>query len=186
MASDETNGSGLTAEEKFDSGLNRLRAAVSGANDGIVSVAGLVMGVAGAGAERNEILIAGTAAVVAGAISMGGAEFTSVSAARDSEVAHGRAGAQTSSKPLAAARSSALAFSAGSILPLVAILGPWQPYRLPATVVAVVMSLVVTGYWAAKTGKSRVLPSILRNVIVSLITMAAAYGIGALLGVGLS
>jgi vacuolar iron transporter family protein len=174
-----------TAEAVFDSGLNRLRAAVSGANDGIVSVGGLVMGVAGAGAGRNEIIVAGVAAAVAGAVSMGGAEYTSVSAARDSEIAHGRENAGTRGKPWAAARSSALAFTIGSILPLVAILGPWQPFRVPATVLAVVASLVVTGYWAARTGKSRVLPSIIRNVTVSLLTMGAAYAIGALLGVSL-
>jgi vacuolar iron transporter family protein len=185
MSSEQVNGNGLIADEQLDNNLNRLRAAVSGGNDGIVSVAGLVMGFAGAGAGRSEILVAGVAAMVAGSISMGGAEYTSVSAARDSEVAHGRAGAQARSKPLSAARSSALAFIAGSILPMVAILGPWQPYRIPATVVSVVLSLVITGYWAAKTGKSRVLPSIVRNVVVSLITMGAAYAIGALLGVGL-
>jgi vacuolar iron transporter family protein len=174
------------ADDELDSRINWLRAAVSGANDGIVSVGGLVMGVAGAGAGRNEIIIAGVAAAVAGAISMGGAEYTSVSAARDSEIAHGRINSGTRGKPWAAARSSALAFTVGSVLPLVAILGPWQPYRVPATVFAVVVSLVITGYWAARTGKSRVLPSIIRNVTVSILTMGAAYAIGALLGVTLS
>jgi VIT1/CCC1 family predicted Fe2+/Mn2+ transporter len=68
------------------------------------------------------------------------------------------------------------------VLPLVAILGPWQPYRIVATVGAVVVSLVMTGYWAARAGKSKVLRSIVRNVVVSLLTMGIAYLIGAILG----
>lgn len=181
----DSNEASSAENAALDSSLNRLRAAVSGANDGIVSVGGLVMGVAGAGAGRNEIVIAGVAAAVAGAISMGGAEFTSVSAARDSEIAHGREQPSTRSKPWIAAQSSALAFAAGSILPLVAILGPWQSYRVVATVMAVVTALVLTGYLAARTGKSRVLPSIVRNVAVSLLTMGVAYAIGTALGVSL-
>jgi VIT1/CCC1 family predicted Fe2+/Mn2+ transporter len=170
------------ADAELDGRLNRLRAAVSGANDGIVSVGGLVMGVAGAGAGRTELIVAGVAAAVAGAISMGGAEYTSVSAARDSEIAHGRESKTTRRKPWVAAQSSAAAFAIGSVLPLVAILGPWQPYRIVATVGAVVVSLVITGFWAARAGKSRVLPSIVRNVVVSLLTMGIAYLIGAILG----
>lgn len=67
--------------------LNSLRAAVLGANDGIVSVAGIVVGVAGATAQRGPIFTAGLAAVVAGAISMALGEFVSVSSQRDSEKA---------------------------------------------------------------------------------------------------
>jgi hypothetical protein len=67
--------------------LNWLRAGVLGANDGIVSTAGLVLGVAGAAADSKTILIAGVAATVAGSISMAGGEYTSVSAQRDSEIA---------------------------------------------------------------------------------------------------
>ena len=51
--------------------LNWLRAGVLGANDGIVSVAGIVMGVAGATAERSPVFVAGLAGLVAGALSMG-------------------------------------------------------------------------------------------------------------------
>jgi vacuolar iron transporter family protein len=67
--------------------LNWLRAGVLGANDGIVSTAGIVMGVAGATVESGPILIAGVAALVAGSISMAGGEYASVSAQRDSEIA---------------------------------------------------------------------------------------------------
>lgn len=65
--------------------LNWLRAAVLGANDGIVSVAGLVMGVAGATTDRHTILVAGLAGLVAGALSMAAGEYVSVSTQRDTE-----------------------------------------------------------------------------------------------------
>lgn len=67
--------------------LNWLRAGVLGANDGIVSVAGIVVGVAGATAERTTILTAGIAGLVAGAFSMVGGEYVSVSTQRDTEQA---------------------------------------------------------------------------------------------------
>jgi len=80
------------AGEPHDSGaasvlLNWLRAAVLGANDGIVSTAGLVMGVAGATTDRQAILIAGLAGLVAGALSMAAGEYVSVSTQRDTEQA---------------------------------------------------------------------------------------------------
>lgn len=65
--------------------LNWLRAGVLGANDGIVSVAGIVVGVAGAGAGRPAVATAGLAGLVAGALSMAGGEYVSVSTQRDTE-----------------------------------------------------------------------------------------------------
>jgi VIT1/CCC1 family predicted Fe2+/Mn2+ transporter len=65
--------------------LNRLRAAVLGANDGIVSEAGLVVGVAGATTDRSALLTAGLAGLVAGAVSMSLGEYISVSSQRDAE-----------------------------------------------------------------------------------------------------
>jgi VIT1/CCC1 family predicted Fe2+/Mn2+ transporter len=73
--------------ESFGARLNWLRAGVLGANDGIVSTAGLVMGVAGATSDRTAILVAGLAGLVAGAISMAAGEYVSVSTQRDSELA---------------------------------------------------------------------------------------------------
>jgi VIT1/CCC1 family predicted Fe2+/Mn2+ transporter len=64
-----------------------LRAAVLGANDGILSTAALVVGVAAARTGRNDVLIAGIAAVVAGALSMAVGEYVSVSSQRDAEAA---------------------------------------------------------------------------------------------------
>ncbi len=67
--------------------LNWLRAGVLGANDGIVSVAGIVVGVAGATAARGPIFTAGLAGLVGGAVSMALGEYVSVSSQRDSETA---------------------------------------------------------------------------------------------------
>ncbi|WP_255364201.1 VIT family protein [Frigoribacterium sp. MCBA15_019] len=65
--------------------MNWLRAGVLGANDGIISTAGLVVGVAAVGASRGPIVIAGVAGLVAGAVSMALGEYVSVSAQRDTE-----------------------------------------------------------------------------------------------------
>jgi vacuolar iron transporter family protein len=76
----ESHGSGLNAR------LNWLRAGVLGANDGIVSVAGLVVGVAGVTTDRGPLFTAGLAGLVAGAVSMALGEYVSVSSQRDSEL----------------------------------------------------------------------------------------------------
>ena len=65
--------------------LNWLRAGVLGANDGIISTAGLVVGVAGATTEIGPIVTAGVAGLVAGAVSMALGEYVSVSSQRDAE-----------------------------------------------------------------------------------------------------
>jgi VIT1/CCC1 family predicted Fe2+/Mn2+ transporter len=72
-------------EEGISQRLNWLRAGVLGANDGIVSTAGIVVGVAGATSDRTAILVAGVAGLVAGALSMAAGEYVSVSTQRDSE-----------------------------------------------------------------------------------------------------
>ena len=64
-----------------------LRAAVMGANDGIVSTASLIVGVASAGADRSAVLVAGMAALIAGAMSMAAGEYVSVSSQSDTEKA---------------------------------------------------------------------------------------------------
>lgn len=72
---------------RHESKLNWLRAAVLGGNDGIVSMAGLVVGVAGATNSLIVILTAGIAGIIAGAISMAAGEYVSVSSSRDMEKA---------------------------------------------------------------------------------------------------
>ncbi|MFJ3230542.1 VIT family protein [Streptomyces sp. NPDC086787] len=78
---DEAHGGALGSR------LNWLRAAVLGANDGIVSTAGLVVGVAGATSDRAALLTAGLAGLLAGSMSMAAGEYVSVSTQRDSELA---------------------------------------------------------------------------------------------------
>lgn len=74
-------------EQHFASRIGWLRAAVLGANDGIVSTASLVVGVAAASAARGDILLAGMAGLVAGAMSMAAGEYVSVSSQADTEKA---------------------------------------------------------------------------------------------------
>ena len=78
---DEPHGPGLNNR------LNWLRAGVLGANDGIVSTAGIVRGAVGATDDSSAILIAGVAGLAAGAMSMAAGEYVSVSTQRDSELA---------------------------------------------------------------------------------------------------
>ncbi|MFF2810953.1 VIT family protein [Streptomyces sp. NPDC058000] len=78
---DEAHSAGLGSR------LNWLRAAVLGANDGVVSTAGLVVGVAGATDSRATLLTAGLAGLLAGSMSMAAGEYVSVSTQRDSEKA---------------------------------------------------------------------------------------------------
>lgn len=73
------------AEFHFSQRTGWLRAAVLGANDGIVSTASLVLGVAAAAATRETIFVAGIAALVAGALSMAAGEYVSVSSQADME-----------------------------------------------------------------------------------------------------
>jgi VIT1/CCC1 family predicted Fe2+/Mn2+ transporter len=231
----------IIASEEFQKNsmaakLNWLRAGVLGANDGIVSTAGLVMGVAGANPNNTSaIFIAGVAGLVAGSISMAGGEYTSVSAQRDSEIAalakerqeliddpakelreliwfyeqkglsfdtasvvaneltakdalraHAEAelgiDPDQHVSPTHAAGASLIAFAAGSLLPLLAVTSFGQDIRIYATVIAVVLSLALTGYVGAKIGGAKSLRAIIRNVTVSLLTMGITYAIGFLLG----
>lgn len=215
--------------------LNWLRAGVLGANDGIVSTAGLVMGVAGANSDPNAIFVAGVAGLVAGSISMAGGEYTSVSAQKDSELAaiekerreleedpetelrelawfyeqkglsldtamlvaneltakdalkaHAEAELGIDShervSPGQAALSSFVSFAGGSLLPLLAITGPWVNLRIEATIAAVVISLALTGFVGAKIGGAKSTKAIIRNVVVSLLTMGITYAIGSVVG----
>lgn len=215
--------------------LNGLRAAVLGANDGIVSTAGIVIGVAGATLELFPILTAGIAGLTAGALSMAVGEYVSVSAQRDTEKAllekerreleempeeelaelaglyeakgldadlahqvavqlhaHDALAAHAETElgidpdeltsPWVAAVSSAVSFTVGSLLPLLAILLAPTDLKIPVTVVAVVAALLLTGYLSARAGGTPVLRSILRNVAGGLLAMGITYWIGRLVG----
>ena len=77
----------MNKERHYSSRIGWLRAAVLGANDGIVSTASLVIGVAAANAARGEVLLAGMAGLVAGAMSMAAGEYVSVCSQADTEKA---------------------------------------------------------------------------------------------------
>ncbi len=215
--------------------LNWLRAGVLGANDGIVSVASLVVGVAGATTDSAALLVAGIAGLVGGAISMALGEYVSVSSQRDSEraliaketaelrdmpeqeldelaelyrarglseatarqvaeelTAHDALAAHLEVElhidqddlvsPWQAALSSAVAFTVGALLPLLAILLPPPAWRVPVTFVAVLAALAITGWVSAQLGGSNRGRAMVRLVIGGSLALAVTWLIGSLLG----
>ena len=78
---------GQHAEKHLVGRIGWMRAAVLGANDGIISTASLIVGVAAAAANQNAVLIAGVAGLVAGAMAMAAGEYVSVSSQSDTEQA---------------------------------------------------------------------------------------------------
>jgi len=77
----------MTGETHLVGRIGWLRAAVLGANDGIISTASLILGVASAAASQTNVLLAGIAGLVAGAMSMAAGEYVSVSSQSDTETA---------------------------------------------------------------------------------------------------
>jgi VIT1/CCC1 family predicted Fe2+/Mn2+ transporter len=88
--------------------------------------------------------------------------------------------------PTQAALASFVAFAGGSLLPLVAVSGPWVDVRIPVTVGAVILSLAITGFVGARIGGAKSGRAIIRNVVVSLLTMGITYGIGGLVGTSMA
>ena len=221
--------------DNLSSRLNWLRAGVLGANDGIVSTAGIVIGVAGATTSRTIIVTAGIAGLVAGAMSMAVGEYVSVSTQKDSEqavltkerreleetpeeeleeltglyaakglsrelakevaeqlTAHDALGAHAEAElgidphnltsPMHASVASFIAFTLGALLPRVAIAFPPTSWRVPVTVIGVVLALAGTGLLAARLGYAPASRSLWRNVIGGLLAMAVTYAIGTLVG----
>jgi VIT1/CCC1 family predicted Fe2+/Mn2+ transporter len=214
---------------------NWLRAAVLGANDGIVSTASLVLGVAASGASGTAIVTAGIAGLAAGALSMAAGEYVSVSSQRDSEAADLRleehelhadpdgelrelagiyerrglapdlalqvaaalstGGAlaahardelgldeQRRARPLQAAWASAVSFSAGAVLPLVAIGISPASTRVAICVAVTLVGLALLGYTGARLGGAPQLRATARVVVWGAAAMAVTAGIGALVG----
>jgi VIT1/CCC1 family predicted Fe2+/Mn2+ transporter len=215
--------------------LNWLRAGVLGANDGIVSVAGLVVGVAATTRVAALIFAAGLAGLVAGAVSMALGEYVSVSTQRDTQrallhtqrrqlaempeaklaelAAHYAAkglSARTArrvaaeltshdalaahaeaelgidpddlSDPWQAATSSALSFTIGALIPLIAILLPPADMRLPVAFISVLTALVLTGTLSAVLGGARKRRAVARVVLGGAVAMLVTFGIGQLVG----
>ena len=84
--------------------------------------------------------------------------------------------------PWHAAISSAIAFTVGSILPIVAILLPPAGIRVPVTFVVVLLALAFTGALSAYLGGARWAPAVARLVVGGGLAMAVTYGIGQLVG----
>ncbi|MGX5715611.1 VIT1/CCC1 transporter family protein [Arthrobacter sp. MAHUQ-56] len=215
--------------------LNWLRAGVLGANDGIVSVAAIVVGVAGATSDTGPILAAGAAGVVGGAVSMALGEYVSVSSQSDSQralidkerrelaeepeeelaelasiyqakgltpetaakvaeelTAHDALAAHLSAElnidetdivsPWHAAFASAIAFTIGAVLPMLAILLPPPEIRVPLTFAAVLVALALTGALGAWIGGGSRAKAAVRVVVGGALALAATFLIGNLLG----
>ncbi|MDE0572724.1 VIT family protein [Demequina sp. B12] len=223
-------------EEAVTRRLNALRAGVLGANDGIVSTAGLVIGVAAATPDNHgAILAAGVAGVVAGALSMGVGEYVSVSSQSDAEksqlrrearwhkerpeweleqlvqlnvetgmseeTARKAAEEQTAHDPLGihsrmhlgidpeeitnpwhAAWASLCAFTLGGLLPLLTILLVPTSAQVPATYIAVLIAVSLTGYTSSRLAHSPRTRAIIRNIVGGALAMGITWGIGALIG----
>jgi len=165
--------------------LNQLRAGVLGANDGIVSVAAIVVGVAGASATRASVLTAGVAGLVAGALSMAAGEYVSVSSQRDAERAGLASPDDELTNPWHAAVASLASFLVGGAIPLLVALAAWGAGVVPAVFAAVVVALVVTGAASARIGNAPVRRAVVRNVVGGSLAMAITYGVGALVGLAL-
>ncbi|WP_273651863.1 VIT1/CCC1 transporter family protein [Cellulomonas fimi] len=170
--------------------LNRLRAAVLGANDGIVSVAAMVVGVAGAAPARSAVVTAGIAGLVAGALSMAAGEYVSVSSQRDAERAGIASGALDDdtelTDPWHAAGASLVAFLVGGLVPVLAVLlVPTAAARVPVVAAAVIAALVVTGALSARAGGAPVRRAVLRNIVGGGLAMAVTYGVGSVVGLAL-
>ena len=215
--------------------MNWLRAGVLGADDGIVSTAGLVIGVAAATTSTGPILTAGVAGLIAGAVSMALGEYVSVSTQRDTQrallekerrelaespdeelaelaqmyrekglsvstaqlvaeelTAHDAFAAHVDielnidpdelTNPWQAAFASAVSFSLGGLLPLVAILLPTVATRIPITFGAVLIALALTGTVGSRLGGAQPGRAVLRIVLGGGLAMAVTFGIGQLVG----
>lgn len=215
-----------------------LRAAVLGANDGILSTASLLVGVASADTGAGNVLLAGGAGLVAGAMSMAAGEYVSVSSQADTEradlemekralardaqnerdeladiyvgrgldralarqvadqlSAHDALGAHARdelgltmtlrARPVQAALTSALTFSVGAAIPLLAAVLAPETRIAPVVVVASLLSLGVLGALAARAGGARAWVGAARVLVWSTLAMAATAVIGHLVGMTL-
>ena len=172
--------------------LNKLRASVLGANDGIVSTSSVVMGVAGAGASDPVIFTAGLAALVAGALSMAVGEYVSVSSQSDAEKMHIKKthGGDTSkheiTSPWHAAVASLVSFTVGGLVPFLAVILAPQAISIPVTVTAVFAALLFTGYASATVGGASRIRAMIRVVIGGMLAMLVTYFVGMAFGASIA
>lgn len=226
---------GAHSETHLVARIGWLRAAVLGANDGLVSTASLIVGVAAAQTSKSGILVAGVAGLVAGAMSMAAGEYVSVSSQSDTEkadlareaaeltadpaaearelagiyrargvdaelsaqvaaqmMAHDALGAHardelgisefTMARPMQAAFTSALTFSAGAAAPLAMVVLTPIDLLTPAVSGTALVGLAALGALGAKAGGANVGKAVMRVVFWGALAMALTAGIGRLFG----
>jgi VIT1/CCC1 family predicted Fe2+/Mn2+ transporter len=224
----------LHRERHLVARIGWLRAAVLGANDGIVSTASLIVGVAAA-TTKGDALLAGTAGLVAGAMSMAAGEYVSVSSQSDTEkadlsrerdelrkdpaaeekelasiyrkrgldrelaervahqfmskdalAAHARdelgISQLTTARPIQAAFTSALSFSVGAAMPLLAVIVSPAPYVVTSVAVSSLIYLAILGAVGARAGGAGILRATIRVTFWGALAMAITAGIGLLIG----
>ncbi|XP_009587130.1 vacuolar iron transporter homolog 4-like [Nicotiana tabacum] len=190
-------------EEDFDYSQRAqwLRAAVLGANDGLVSTASLMMGVGAVQKNVNAMILTGFAGLFAGACSMAIGEFVSVYSQLDIELAQMKRDKTTEGQnqehqqqqeegnkeqlpnPFQAAVASAIAFSLGAIVPiLAAAFIANHKVRLAVIVAAVSLALLAFGGIGAFLGRSPMLKSCARVLIGGWMAMAITFGLTKLIG----
>lgn len=165
-----------------------LRAAVLGANDGLVSVASLMIGIGAVKENITAMLLAGFAGLIAGACSMAIGEFVSVYTQYDIEIAQIKRDKENNNigeeaqreklpNPFQAALASALAFSVGAVIPLLAA-AFIRNYKIRLVVVAVVASLTLLlfGGVGAVLGKTPVRKSCIRVLLGGWMAMTITFG----------
>ena len=222
-------------DKHFIERIGWLRAAVLGANDGIVSTAALIVGVAASPAEKPALILTAIAALVAGAMSMAAGEYVSVSSQADTETAEIRrektelkdnpeaeleelrdiwiergltsrlamevaraltrkdaVGAHardelgisdiTVARPIQAAVASALSFSSGAAMPLLATWLAPRPMTLWAVSIASLAFLAALGWLGAWAGGAKPVRAVIRVTFWGAVALAVTAGIGKLVG----
>ncbi|KRO28522.1 VIT1/CCC1 transporter family protein [Lactiplantibacillus fabifermentans] len=184
---------------RFWDSLNVLRAGILGANDGIISVSGIVLGAAGADMNNTTLFFSGLAGMIAGACSMAGGEYISVSAQRDvqrqklaqqqsetkldEETSYTLIKAIDVLNPLHASISSFCAFICGAVIPLMAISLSTDRWRIINTVAAMIVALTLNAVISSLHSNVSTTRTILRNICVGVLTTILTYAIGTLFGV---
>lgn len=169
-----------------------LRAAVLGANDGLLSTSSLMMGIGAVHQDAKSMILTGIAGLVAGACSMAIGEFVSVYSQYDIEMAQIKRESATEIEekrkklpsPLQAAGASAFAFAIGAIVPLLGAVFV-KDYRVRLGVVVSVVSFALLGFGGlgAYLGKAPLLKSSLRVLIGGWLAMGVTFGLTKLVGV---
>lgn len=184
---------------RFWDSLNVLRAGILGANDGIISVSGIVLGAAGADLNNGTLFFSGVAGMIAGACSMAGGEYISVSAQRDVQ----RKKLKLQQKyetmdetttdtmirsidvlnPFHASISSFFSFILGALIPLLAISLSTDRWRIINTVAAMIVALTLNAIVSSANSDISTKRTIVRNIAVGILTTVITYAIGSLFGV---